>query len=134
MDTFTVEKRKHPRYPLSAPICIKCGNGETCSVFQTTSKDISSSGVHVHTGGMDLPFMQKVELEMTLTINKIRELFGCSGHVTLQIDGSVIRSHKDGLVIKFNRKYSIFPAQLEMQSEYDAFYSRAREGELVNGH
>ncbi len=121
MDTCALEKRKHPRYSLSAPICIKCENGESCSVFQTTSKDISSSGVHVHTAGIDLPFMQKVELEMTLTINKIKELFGCSGRVTLQIVGSVIRSHKDGLVIKFDRKYSIFPAQLETQSEYSAF-------------
>lgn len=103
------EKRKHERYPLSVPIKIKCRNNSETMTFESSSRDISSSGVFIKTEGLDLQCRDKVHLELTLTINKIREMFGNSGKVVLEVEGSVVRKSEDGIVIGFDKNYSIFP-------------------------
>jgi len=103
-----VEKRKHQRYPLNVPVKMHpCGDDGISSVFEVSSRDISSRGVFIHLEeGLDTP-LERVHLEMTLTIDKLTELFGCSKTVTLKVDGSVVRKFKDGLAVAFDRSYSI---------------------------
>ncbi len=107
------EKRQQERYSLTAPIKIVCRDETNPTFFQSYSKDISSAGVLIHSCQMPLKPMQKVHLELTLTIGKLKEFFGSSSMVTLKIDGSVIRSRTDGIVIEFDKKYSIVPFDYE---------------------
>jgi hypothetical protein len=104
-----MERRKQERYRLELPIKIRRYGvgGET--TFEALSRDISSHGVLIKPCEIRLDPSQRVHLELTLTIGKIKELFGYSGRITLEIDGLVIRSLKNGAAIKFENHYSISP-------------------------
>lgn len=104
-----MERRKQERYRLEVPIKVRRygEGGET--TFEALSRDISSRGVLIKPCDCRLDPSQRVHLELTLTIGKIKELFGYSGRITLEIDGLVIRSLKSGAAIKFEHHYSISP-------------------------
>jgi hypothetical protein len=53
--------------------------------------------------------MQKVRLELLLRIDKLKDLFGCSNMVALEVSGLVLRSINDGIAIEFEDDYSISP-------------------------
>jgi hypothetical protein len=111
-----IEKRRQERYALNAPIKIRCYENDSALkavAYEAQCRDISSTGVCIDTDQIQLPFMQKVHLEVTFSIEKLKELFGCSKQVTLAIDGSVVRSFKDSVIIEFAKSYSISPVGLE---------------------
>ncbi len=111
-----IEKRRQERYTLNAPIKIRCYENDSALkavAYEAQCRDISSTGVCIDTDHIQLPFMQKVHLEVTFSIEKLKELFGCSKQVTLAIDGSVVRSFKDSVIIEFAKSYSISPVGLE---------------------
>lgn len=106
-----MERRKQERYALDVPIKIKRYEDGLSSTLEASSKDISSSGVLIKSCGIQLEPKQKVHLELTLTIEKLKEMFECSGVVTLEVDGSVIGSRDDGIVVAFDDVYSISPIE-----------------------
>lgn len=106
-----MERRKQERYALDVPIKIKRYEDGLSSTLEASSKDISSSGVLIKSCGLPLEPKQKVHLELTLTIDKLKEMFDCSGVVTLEVDGSVVGSREDGIVVAFDDVYTISPIE-----------------------
>jgi hypothetical protein len=104
-----IEKRQQERYLLHVPISIKSYNSEAVYTDEILTNDISSKGVSISTSELNLSPGEKVHMEMTLTIDKLKELFGCSEKIILKVDGSIIRSMGEGIAIEFDKKYSIFP-------------------------
>lgn len=110
---YGIEKRQQERYPLHVPINIESYNNIIHTVEPITTKDVSSNGVFISSNELELLEGDKVHMEMVLTIDKLKELFGCSEKVILKIDGSVIRSMENGIAIEFDKKYSMFPEILK---------------------
>jgi len=104
-----IEKRQQERYSLNVPVSISDYDNSSHIIDGILTKDISSKGVLINSNELDLPPGSKVHMEMTLTIDKLKELFGCSEKITLKVDGSIIRSMEEGLAIEFDKNYSIFP-------------------------
>ena len=104
-----MERRKQERYLLDVPIRITRIDDSSTAIFEASSRDISSKGVFIKTKDIKLESNQKVHLALTLTIEKLKELFGYPNTVTLEVDGSVIRSLQDGIVVAFGDSYSIVP-------------------------
>ena len=104
-----VEKRQQERYSLHVPVKINLYDSNTEISDGILTKDISSKGVLLNSNNPDLQPGGKVHLEMTLTIDKLKELFGCSEKIILKVDGSIIRSMDEGMAIEFDKNYSIFP-------------------------
>lgn len=104
-----MEKRREQRFPLKAPIKITCYDSDCSSAFETFSKNISSHGVCVDVDEETLHPMQRVHVELTLTIDALGKVLGSSRMVTIQVDGSVIRAVPEGVAIEFSKNYSISP-------------------------
>ena len=107
-----IEKRKHPRYSLNVPVKMLCCDSDENSCFEVSSRDISSKGVFIKGGELPVTASNRVHLEMTLTIEKLTELFGCSKEVTLKVDGFVVRTFDDGIAVEFDKNYSITPVSV----------------------
>ena len=112
---------------MTSPSKIKLDEQESGAPIEASSRDISAAGVFVNVNSSRLEAQQAVHLELTLTIGKLQELFGCSSMVTLEVEGSVVRSLSDGVFIRFGDHYSIFPYEAEGKSLENAF--RPDEGE-----
>jgi hypothetical protein len=104
-----MEKRRQERYKLDVPIKIRRYEDGLSSLLEASSKDISSAGVFIKACEIQLEPRQRVHLELTLTIRKIKELFGYSGMVSVELDGLVIRSVGNSMVVEFEDHYSISP-------------------------
>jgi hypothetical protein len=104
-----MEKRREDRYKLDIPIKINRYGDGMASSFEASSKDISSGGVFLKTHGIQLETSQRVHLELTLRIDKIKELFGYSGLVSVELDGWVTRALGTEMVVEFEDHYSIYP-------------------------
>ena len=104
-----VEKRQQERYSLNVPVNIKNSKMGEIMTEGILTKDISSKGVLTNLKNHGLIPGEKVHLELTLTIDKLNELFDCSEKIILKVDGSIIRSMDEGVAIEFDKNYSIFP-------------------------
>ena len=104
-----MEKRRQERYKLDVPIKIRRYEDGLSSLLEASSKDISSAGVFIKACEIQLEPRQRVHLELTLTIRRIKELFGYSGRVSVELDGLVIRSVGSSVVVEFEDHYSISP-------------------------
>ncbi len=104
-----MDRRRQERYCIDAPVKIIKEEDLTATIFDASCKDISCTGVLVNTRNVVLQQNQKVHLELTLTIEKLKELFGGTSMVTLKLDGVVVGSHANGTVIEFEDNYSILP-------------------------
>jgi hypothetical protein len=102
-----MERRRQERYALDVPIKIRLSEDGPDSTLEASSKDISSSGVFIKTCSLPLQPRQKVHLELTLTIEKLKELFSYSDVVTLEVDGSVVGTRDNGIVVAFDQTYTI---------------------------
>jgi len=109
-----MDRRRQERYEIAVPIKIKCEDGGSSATFDACSRDISSNGVFINAPDINIKARQKVHLEFTLTIEKLKELFGGSSMVTLEVNGVVVRSLENGLVIEFEDAYSISPKQKDL--------------------
>lgn len=106
---YGVEKRQQERYILHAPVNLQKQDGSLSVTEGFLTKDISSKGVYIESNDPSLLPGEKVHLEVTLTIDKLRELFDCSEKIILKVEGYVVRSLEEGVAIEFDKKYSIFP-------------------------
>lgn len=104
-----MDRRRQERYKLDLPVTICSLEGRRQSSRKAMSRDISSTGVFVKIAPNKFRQQQKVHLELTLRLAKGKELFGNSGIFKLVVDGSVIRSIDSGIVVEFEKEYSISP-------------------------
>lgn len=72
------ERRKLQRYDLHAPLKIESHDRSILIAAEILTKDISSKGAFIYTDRTNLQIGSKVHLEVILTINRLKELFGCS--------------------------------------------------------
>ncbi len=106
------EKRKQERYQLELPVNIRGCEGFDYSSDKMFTRDISSQGVFISSNSLRIKDGSRVHLEMVLSIDKLKELFGYSKYIVLKVSGSIVRSKEEGIVVEFDKNYSIFPEQL----------------------
>jgi len=75
-------------------------------VFHFRTRDISSGGAFFY--GVDpLPEGTPVQINLILSIDKLKKLMGAQAHV--EISGIVKRSEPSGMAICFHRDYQMMP-------------------------
>ncbi len=99
------------RFSLSVPatIIVDAENGEK-KTAAAVSRDLSSAGGYFLAEGTDIPVGSRVRLELTLTIEKLKELLDAEDEVIIEVEGNVIRTGEDGFAVCFSRGYRFFPA------------------------
>jgi hypothetical protein len=106
-----IENRKIERFSLSLPATVivdtENGKKKTTSVV---SRDISSAGGYFIADSSKFKIGSKVRLELTLTIEKLRELLNAEDEVKIEVEGNIIRSGHDGFAVSFTKGYRFFPA------------------------
>ena len=111
------ENRKIERYSLHVPIVINALDSKQERLDDITTRDISSGGVFIESGTLNLDPGSKVHVEMVLTVEKLKELFKVSNKVILEVDGLITRATSHGIAVKFTNDYSISPLLPGAQSE-----------------
>ena len=110
------ENRKIERYSLHVPIVINALDSKQERLDDITTRDISSGGVFIESGTLNLDPGSKVHVEMVLTVEKLKELFKVSNKVILEVDGLITRATSHGIAVKFTNDYSITPLLPGVQS------------------
>ncbi len=85
-------------------------SGSSMDVAQT--RDLSSGGVFIETSEQMISPGSKVNVELILTVDKLKELFEVSNKVKLVVDGMVTRATEHGMAVKFSSNYKISPIEL----------------------
>ncbi len=98
--------RSSERYKIQLPVALDSleGNGRYTEI---ETKDISSGGVFIETSNIELAEGSPVQVELTLSADKLKELFQVDNKVLLKIDGLVTRRTDTGIAVKFSDSYSI---------------------------
>ena len=101
------ERRKLERFQLHVPAKIELtdasGHHET---LQLETKDISADGAFF-VSSKPITEGANLQLEMILSVEKLKDLIGVHKKVELKLQGHVIRSDSDGVAVLFERKYHI---------------------------
>jgi hypothetical protein len=114
-----IENRKMERFPLSVPVTVivDTENGEK-KTAAVVSRDLSSAGGYFLADSTDIPVGSKVRLELTLTIEKLKELLDAEEEVKIEVEGNVIRTCEDGFAVCFSKGYRFFPAGSVTMAEF----------------
>ena len=101
------ERRKLERFQLHVPAKIELtdasGHRET---LQLETKDISADGAFF-VSSKPITEGADIQLEMILSVEKLKDLIGAHKKVELKLQGHVIRSDSNGIAVLFDRKYHI---------------------------
>ena len=101
------ERRKLERFQLHVPAKIELtddsGHRET---LQLETKDISADGAFF-VSSQPITEGADIQLEMILSVDKLKDLIGVHNKVELKLKGHVIRSNSNGVAVMFDRKYQI---------------------------
>jgi hypothetical protein len=101
------ERRNLERYDLTVPARVTVYKAhESKEVFETNTCNISSKGAFIKTEHI-VPEGTKVQLDVILPVNKVKELVGASTYV--KITGKVIRVCIEGIAVTFDNKYELMP-------------------------
>ena len=100
-DNRTVE-----RYPMKVPVTVNNSEG-TVKYSEYETRDVSSGGVFIESKDINLSAGSRVQVELTLTVDKLKELFELSNKVLLKAEGTVARATEQGIAVKFSSNYSI---------------------------
>ena len=103
------DKRDIERYLLSVPAKVNVVDDiQGIRGLKAYTRDVSSGGTFLTTDE-DLAVGQKVQLELYLSIEKLKEFFELDKNVRIEVSGEVVRHQEDGVGIKFDKKYTILP-------------------------
>jgi hypothetical protein len=100
--------RSLERFMLQVPAKIihKKKNGGAGDVIAIT-KDLSAAGAYFYVRNDALEVGETIEVEVTLTIEKLRLLLGMDEEGILKADGLVTRREADGFAVNFKSKIKI---------------------------
>ncbi len=114
-----IENRKIERFSLSVPakVVLDTETGEKMTTA-VISRDISSAGGFFLADSTDIPVGSKVKLELTLTIEKLKELLNTQEEVRIEVEGNVIRTGEDGFAVCFSKGYRFFPPGSAMMAAF----------------
>jgi hypothetical protein len=96
-----------------ARITVMAKRGEEVSL-QAETKDISSRGAFFIT---EYPMEKNTNLDVQLflSMDKLREFIGEKKQVRIRIQGTVVRSEPDGVAVSFGTKYQIIEVNHERE-------------------
>jgi hypothetical protein len=101
------ERRQVQRLDLQAPARINgVGKSGKQISLQAETKDISSHGAFFVTKEL-IEENANLDIELVLSMKKLKELLGRKDRVRLEIKGTVIRTENEGIAVSFSRKYKI---------------------------
>ena len=104
------DRRKIQRLELRTPARIEAvaKDGKKTSL-QAETRDISSHGAFFLTGE-PIEENAKLDIELLLSMEKLMELLREKKQVKILIQGTVVRSHPEGIAVSFARRYQIIQA------------------------
>ena len=103
--------RSVERFDMRVPVKVS-DLDEQGQYLSNETKDISSGGVFIESKDIDLSAGSRVEVELTLTVDTLKELFQVSNQVLLKVEGRVTRATEQGIAVKFSNNYSITPTNI----------------------
>lgn len=99
------ELRKFERFILNAPARLYLNAEEKSPVaIQSIAHDISSNGAFIYFKNKRLQKNTNIDVEIILTIDTIKELFGYPNEVKLRTRANIARNTYDGIGIRFTGK------------------------------
>lgn len=101
--------REVERYFLSVPALVEAvGEKKTEKLLLT--RDISNKGSYLHTNSpMEINTRVKISVIMKIGKDRATEL---GNHVFYKFSGYIHRVEKDGMAVKFDEDYQLFPATM----------------------
>jgi hypothetical protein len=104
------DKRKLERFLLRVPARISFRAREDSeAILDAKTRDISAEGAYLFMTNYHPPVGANVEVELTLTIEKLRELLDANDHVLVKVHGRILRQEANGVVVVFNHPFRFFP-------------------------
>ena len=101
------ENRKLERFDLDIPARLMVTtNDQKKEVIETQTVNISAGGAFLQTEH-SYPEGTRVQLDLVLPVEKIKELIGMYGCV--KVVGKIARSEAQGIAVIFDNKYEIMP-------------------------
>jgi hypothetical protein len=102
------DSRSLERFVLQVPAKIvhRSKGGDENSIKAVT-KDLSAAGAYFYSKNDQVEVGETIEIEVTLTIEKLRLLLGMDEEVILKADGRVIRKSEDGFAVNFKNRLKI---------------------------
>ena len=98
-------RREFERFDLELPASVEAEtSGQKNEIFSLKTSNISAGGTFFPTN-RPLPEGKQVQLNIILGIQKLKELIVSQCHIIVR--GTVVRSEKTGVAIRFQRNYKI---------------------------
>jgi hypothetical protein len=94
------DRRKYERLQLELPARLEINSLRRAQIFELRTRDISAAGTLLLGTTEQLPAGTRCHLELLVASERIKELTGVQG--LIKIEGTVVRSTPDGVVICFD--------------------------------
>lgn len=99
------ELRQFERFVLNAPAKLYFNKNERNSrIIPSVAQDISSGGAFISMNNMNLSKNTELIVEVILTIDALKKLYGYSNEVKLTSKASIIRTTNNGIGVCFKGK------------------------------
>lgn len=105
-------KRALERFDLHIPArIVRRGTSGEEEPLEAVTRDISASGAYLRIEQSELGVGTHVQLEMVLSLQRLKELLEGSDSVTAVVEGKVIREDEDGAVVVFEKPIRFSPVR-----------------------
>ena len=98
------DRRQFERFSLTLPVRMETINSGKKQVFESKTRDISSSGAFIYTQEQ-FPEGERFKLNLVASSEKIKKLTGAK--ILIECEGSIIRSTPSGVAICFDKDCQI---------------------------
>jgi hypothetical protein len=104
------DKRRLERYDLSVPVnlVLKTEDGRE-QTMEAKTRDVSAKGAFLFTSVDNIDLGTPVQIEMVLTIDRLKELLDMGSQVKVEVDGKVVRINHEGAVVSFEKRFKMTP-------------------------
>jgi hypothetical protein len=103
-----LNKRQLERFPLELPAMLQVSDDPGVEPIEVCTKDVCSGGAFFHTTE-SIPVGTDVSIDLVIPIGELKKI--AADNVLIKVDGSVIRTTDEGMVVRFSSKYHISPVE-----------------------
>ena len=100
------------RYAVEAPVTITTDLGDREKSIEGRTINISSAGAYIAAPKDGFRPGLRVRLEIMLSMNVLREVFGRPDRLCVRVGGRVVRVARGGLAVRFDKSYELQPADM----------------------
>ncbi len=101
------ERRKLKRFPLELPAFLSViDESDQSEPIELVTRNICSGGAFFKTE-KPLPASTNLKIDLIIPLDKLKNIKGKKSYV--EVLGSVVRTNEQGMAVRFDRKYNIYP-------------------------